>query len=135
MYLETEDDKLDLPDIPSFGIELIQTTHLSPDKRKVTKQKHKTTINVDDSDIIDDDPTILNVPKSIQGVKVGTKEEVKLGMGLKTEKVNLFKKKTNRESKTDRNERLFMQPVLEERGRKENKKREIVKNQKRDSSG
>ena len=23
MYLETEDDKLDLPDIPSFGIELI----------------------------------------------------------------------------------------------------------------
>ena len=42
------------------------------------------------------------------GVKVATKEEVKQSMGFKTEKVNLFKKKNNRESKTDRNERLLM---------------------------
>ena len=66
---------------------------------------------------------------------MATKEELKQSMGLKPEKVNLFKKKTTRESKTDRNERLFMQPVLEERGRKENKKRDAVKKQKRDSSG
>ena len=75
----------------------------------VPKQKHKSTLNVDDTDIVADDPQILSVPKSMQGgVKVATKEEVKQSMGLKPEKVNLFKKKTNREPKTDRNERLFM---------------------------
>ena len=58
---------------------------------------------------------------------MANKEEIKQSLGLKPEKVNLFKRKTKRESQTDRNERLFMQPVLEERGRKENKKREAVK--------
>ena len=129
--LETEecDDKMS---IPKFDIEIVKTTRvISPDKKnrkKEVMQSMKTVVIQDDKSEAEAKAIYGGVAG---GVKVATKDELKQSVGIakpEPKKINLFKRKKSPKGPFPAavDERLILQPVLQET------KRKAINKQKRD---